>query len=160
MNETVSSADLLGVPEFNLFTDLATSADMEINGVWVEPWGPKDDGYPAFKIARPGGSNIAYDKALTTALMPYQKLISAQNKNNPDEKVIVLVKDATKKAFSTTCIKGWINVKNAKGEILDWSPEAAHDLCKQLHTVYETLNEEASALTLFREESIADEVGN
>ena len=154
---------------FNLFTDLKTSKNAEIDGTWVSPFGPEDHGYPTFKLARPGGANKAYNDALMEALMPHQQLI-AKNKRKTDPAVTQLVQEINKQVFIEHCIKDWRNVNKPTGEqddegndileSVEFSTENAFSLIEQVPEVFDALMGEAQDIQTFREQNISDEAGN
>jgi hypothetical protein len=52
-----------------LYDNYATDKSAESTGVWIE------DSGAAFKLARMGGANIKFQRALTTAMKPYMREI-------------------------------------------------------------------------------------
>jgi hypothetical protein len=143
---------------FNIYS-LKGNPDAEKSGRWVYPYGPKEDGFPGFKLARAGGSNSTYEKALTAELRPYQKLIVAQ-KDNPDEKTLELVKTCQRKAFAKACVKDWTNVKDADEQDIVFSAAEAEKMLTDIPQLYDDLLSEAQSSALFTAEDLDEESGN
>ena len=142
---------------FSIYS-LKGNPDAEKTGVWVYPYGPKEDDFPGFKLAKPGGANKTYDKELTAQLRPYQKLITAQ-KDNPDEKTLEIVQKAQQRAFIKACVKDWSNVPDAENPI-PFSVDECVKLFEAVPKLYDDLLSEANSTALFSPEDVEDEAKN
>lgn len=140
-------------PKFNMFKSLATDSDLEKNGKWVEPFGPKEEGFPAFLIARMGGANNKYQRSIQQRLRKYQRMVNAQ-KDNPSDGTIKLVEEQMKEAFVEGVLLGWENVFDANDVALPFTKENALKVVTKLPQVYETLLGLAQDYSTFREEDI------
>jgi hypothetical protein len=145
--------------EFNLFKALETNRDMEAGGVWVEPYGPSEEGFPSFKLGRTGGANSKYEKLFTAKCKPYARQIQA-NAKNPDEHILKLMKKITIECFVDACMMDWKNVKDRDGNQIAFSKEAAFKLFEQLPALFDDLYDKASSLSTFQSEEVKDEAGN
>ena len=59
----------------SLYKLFKTNENLETDGIWLE-YGQTADGKPIrIKIARAGGHNVAFSKALEKATRPYKKAI-------------------------------------------------------------------------------------
>lgn len=143
---------------FNIYS-LKGNPEAEREGRWVWPYGPKEDGFPGFKIAKAGGGNTTYDKLLTAELRPYQKLITAQ-KDNPEEKTLEIVKDCQRNAFIKACVKDWKQVTGDDGVEIPFSVDEALRLLKAVPRLYEDLIQEAQSTALYTAEDLDEEAGN
>ena len=145
--------------EFGSLTSLYSSnAQKETEGVWVYPAGEGENA-PAFKIARAGGANKAFEMEQMKALRPYQKLIQANSKK-PSPEVMELIKRTTKEMFLKTCMLDWRNVRNSKKEIVPFSKEQAAAMFEQLPDLYDELLAQSQAITTFQDEEIEADSGN
>ncbi len=142
----------------NLGALYSSNSEKETAGVWVFPAG-EGDGSPAFKIARAGGANKAFEVEQMKALRPYQKLIQANSKK-PSAEVMDLIKKTTKDTFIKTCLLDWRNVKNSKGETVPFSKEKAKAMLEQLPELYEELLGQSQALATFQDDEIEADAGN
>lgn len=147
---------------FNLYKTLSSDESLEREGVWIYPYGPKEEGFPGFKVARAGGANTEYDKMLTKGLRPYQRLLSAAVKNpeGMDTKTVELVKRATQKAFVATCMLDWSDLKDKNEKAVAFSKEAADTLFNDLPAVYQDLMDAAQNIATFQREENKVEAGN
>lgn len=145
--------------DFGSLSELYSSdQNKETTGVWVYPAGEGDD-KPAFKIARAGGANKAFEVEQMKALRPYQKLIQANSKK-PTAEVMDLIKKTTKDTFIKTCMLDWKNIKNSKGATVAFSKDTAKAMLEQLPELYEELLGQSQALSTFQEEEIEADAGN
>lgn len=142
---------------FSIYS-LKGNPDAEKNGVWVFPYGPEDEDFPGFKLAKPGGANKTYDKELTAQLRPYQKLITAQ-KDNPDEKTLELVSKAQRTAFIKACVKDWKNVPYSENP-LPFSVDECEKLFDAVPRLFDDLVSEAQSTALFSPEDVEEEAKN
>lgn len=145
--------------DFNLFKALETSKELEAGGVWSEPYGPTDEGFPAFKIGRTGGSNSKYEKLFAAKCKPYARQIQA-NARNPDEHILKLIKKITVECFVEAALFDWKNVKGRDGKEITFSKDAALKLFEQLPAVFDELYDRASSLSTFQSSDVEDEAGN
>lgn len=136
--------------KFNMFRDMTTSAALEQGGTWVTPFGPEADGYPAFLLARMGGRNQKYSRAVQSRLQQYQRLISTQ-RDNPDQGTLDLVSEKTKEAFCEAVLLDWRNVLDGDNKPLEFSKENAMILVNKIPEIYETLLGLAQSYNTFRE---------
>ena len=136
----------------------ATNKKMEREGIFID-YGPNEDmpGDPPpstrFKVARSGGSNVAYGKVLERITKPWKRAL--QNGQVSNERA----KEMDREAFIETCLLGWDNV-TLGGKVLDFSKENATVLFTALPDLYDDLRDQASSSALFREETRDADLGN
>lgn len=147
----------------SLYQLFKTDKNLEKDGIWLE-YGMTDDQRPIrIKIARAGGSNTAYSKALEKAARPHRKAIQTQTLDNK-------VADAMYKGvFAETVVLDWENVEfpvkddegNVTGmEARPYSKDNALQLFNDLPDLFLDLREQAANVSLFREEILETDLGN
>lgn len=137
----------------SLTKQFATDVEKEVAGVEVT-YGANEDGtVPTFVISRAGKSNKQYQKALATAIKPYER---QQQLGTLEPEVAERVYMGV---FIATLLKGWSNVKlsDVTGEAsdkgyADFSAANARKLFDRLPELYDDLTNKAGTAAMFREE--------
>lgn len=136
---------------YNLFK---TDEDLEKEGIWIQ-YGEASNGQQiGFKIARAGGQNTAFAKALEKATKPYRKAIQTGMLDDKTADSIY------KQVFIDTVVLDWKNVENSDGEILKFNKENAIKLFSDLPELFADLREQAGNVSLFRAEVRNKDLGN
>ena len=138
----------------NLYSQFKTDANLETSGIWLE-YGTTDDNKPVrFKIARAGGSNKAFLKAIEKATRPYRKALQ----NNMMDNAVAdrLFKDV----FAETVVLGWENVKGPDDQLIPFSKANAIQLFTDLPDLFNDIREQANQASLYREELLEADLGN
>lgn len=130
----------------NLYSNYKTDKGAEATGVWI------DDSGASFKLARMGGANVKFQRAMTVAMKPYMREIQ-----------LGVIDDATlepvlKKVFIDTILLDWKNVtaeSNAEtpdvdGAAIDFNADAAMKLFADLPDLYARLRTEAQSYANYR----------
>lgn len=127
-----------------------TDKTLETKGIEV------DYGTSIFTVARAGGSNKAYRKALLKALKPFRAALEAENLD--DERAL----PAVIKAFADHCVldckvetpEGWKKGLEGPndGEVWEFSHENVAKLLTEIPELYRDLQEKASGRKLFLED--------
>jgi len=134
-------------------TDKAT----ETKGKWI-PVGPAK-----FLVARAGGSNTKFQKAIETAMRPYQRLIQMEQLSETEATKL------TVKPFVETVLLGWENVRPATqdedqewvaGEPIPYSQEKAIEILTQFPDLFRHLLTESTKLGNFAPDFIKASAGN
>lgn len=131
----------------SLFNQFETDPQLEKNGIRVEyVTGEEQEGEkPAtFIIARAGGANVAYDNMMDQRLKPLRRRLQSDNVSNKELEVI------TREVVAATVVKGWENVKDKKGNPIEFSVNAAIELFKALPDLYEDIRQQANKASLYR----------
>lgn len=115
--------------------------------------------YGKFTVARAGGSNLRYQRALATKSEPYRHLIAAKAKK-PDEKLLQLVRDLSMEAFAETVVLGWEGVTGRDGKAIPFSQAACLKLFRDLPALFDEIQEQASSLANFQDKAIEEDLGN
>lgn len=138
----------------SLYKQFKTDEALETDGLWIE-YGVTDTGQPIrIKIARAGGRNTAFSKALERATRPYRKAIQTGTLDN--QTADNLYKDV----FAETVVLDWINVEDQDGQPMDFKKENVVKLFNDLPDLFNDLREQAANVALFREEVLEGALGN
>lgn len=119
-----------------LFDTFKTNEDLEKNGVWYEI-------QPGvrFLVARAGGSNKAYQRALSAKMKPYQR--QYQNGTLDPEVAQNLLRDV----FIDSVLLGWEGVTDREGQPLEFDHNNAQWLFRELPDLYDALSDEATKVS-------------
>lgn len=138
-----------------------TDKSKETEGVKVEYAPNKDGSVPTFIIARMGGANKRYAKALDVAVRPYRAMLQA---NRLDAEIADSV---FKDVFINTCLLGWENVlaadmtgNEADEGFAQFTPAGAKQLFTNLPDLYQDLQAKAQAGSTFNEELAEESAKN
>lgn len=143
-----------------LYQQYGTDTKMEKEGIWYEagnlkPEGDEKVGKPIrFLIARAGGANQAFGKALEHLTKPYKRQIQTNNLSNE------IAEELYRDAFVATVLKDWQNVKDRTGKELNFNTDNARMVLKDLPDLYAALKEVAGTAALYREEVLEADLGN
>lgn len=136
---------------YNLFK---TDENLEKDGIWIE-YGEASNGEPTrIKIARAGGQNTAFTKALDKATKPYRKAI--QTGMLDDKTADRIYKDV----FADKVVLDWMNVEGPDGKMMDFTKENVMKLFTDLPDLFADLREQAGNVSLFRAEVREADLGN
>lgn len=130
----------------NLFKQFATDPRAEKEGVRFEIGVNSKGETIAFQIARAGGQNTRYLKAVEAKTKPYRMQIQAGTLDNE------LAAKLMREVFAESVVIGWDGVEDENGQPLQYSPEAAATLFEQLPELYALLQEQAQNVALYRKD--------
>ncbi len=148
----------------SMYEQFQTSKDMECDGIYIE--------YEGFRvcIARSGGGNKRYSKALERATRPHRRAIATESMNN--ERAEKLMMDV----YAETCVKGWdqekveedgsstwipgIEPPEKDGELLPVTKENVLATFERLPDLYRDLQAQSNNGTLYRESLREDAAKN
>lgn len=138
----------------NQFGNYATDKGLEVEGVRVRL---EADSPTWFQVARSGGSNRAYDRAVQKNSRRYQKQLQRGLLDNE-----VAETEIIKPAFIQCCMLDWGGVMEADGKEVPFSRQACEVLFTDFPDVYDALREQAAELANYRireQEETADRLG-
>lgn len=153
----------------NLYHMFKTKEEHETQGVWLEygrtdPTPEHPDGEPIrIKIARAGGKNTSFNKALEKATRPYRKAIQTNTVS------LDTIENLYKEVFVDHVVLDWTNVsapiKDASGAVsgferLSYTRENVLRVLTDLPDLYADLKDQANSLSLFREDEREADLGN
>lgn len=123
----------------------STDAKAENQGITL------DFGDFAIRIARAGGANKKYAKALMRILKPYRKAIStntiAEKKQN----------ELMAEVYAETVILDWVNVKDRDGNAMDFTKENVIKLLTDLPVLFQQIIADAENFNNFKSDE-AEEI--
>ena len=138
----------------SLFRTFKTDPQMEKSGVWVD-YGPNSKGNPQrVLLARAGGANLDFSKALEVATRPYRKALQAGVLDKQ------IQEELYKKVFVETVVKGWVNFEDEDDQDLEFTSENVTSLLDKLPELYADWQEQANRIAIFREELMERDLGN
>lgn len=140
-----------------LYTNYKTDKTLEIQGIFFEA-GELDEGGVKkpirFKIARAGGANSNFTKAMERETKPYKRAIQTKTLSNDQANVLY------QRAFVSSVLLGWENVRDANNQDLPFTFDNAMSLFNDLPDLFNDLREAASDASLFREDELEHDLGN
>jgi hypothetical protein len=138
--------------EMSIYDIYETDMAKEVEGFW-HPVNKKI----SIKLARAGGANTAYAKAMEKKTRPHRKTGGALEGERVD---IELATDLMKEAFAETIILDWKGITTKDGKKVAYSSAAAVKLLKDLPDLFAELRDAAGSAANFRLDEIKDDVGN
>ncbi len=133
----------------DLYSLFETSKDAETDGVVID-YGQAGK----FTIARAGGSNQGYSKALQAMYKANKHQIDTETM--PDD----VAEKKTLEIFCKHVLRGWEGVKDRKGELLEFSQENAIKLMTDLKDLYADLRAQSTKISNFRAQAIEEDAKN
>ena len=138
----------------SLYKLFKTDENLETDGIWLE-YGQTEKGEPVrIKIARAGGHNSSFSKALEKATRPYRKAIQTGMLDNKTADKLY------KEVFADTVVLDWINVEGPDGKPMEFKRENVLKLFEDLPDLFADLREQANHVALFRDEVREADLGN
>lgn len=138
----------------SLYSQFETDKSLEQDGIYLE-YGPSSNGgLTRIKIARAGGSNKNYSKALEKFSRLHR--VSLENETLSNE----VAEKALLEVFCSAVLLGWENVDGRDGKPLPFTKENAMALMTDLPDLYANIQKQASKASLFRKGEMEAELGN
>jgi len=136
----------------SLYSQFKTNSNRETSGIRVEypDFDKPNAPVPTFIVARAGGSNLAYNKALERETKPLRRAIATGNIP------LAALMAINRKVFVETCLLGWENVTTSDGEPIAFSTDAANVLFTDLPDLYADLEQQSNNVAHFREQLEVD----
>lgn len=135
-------------PAANVFAMFGTDTNMEKTGIWLD--------YGAFRIrvARAGGSNHKFAKALEVVSKPYRRAI--EREVLPEDKGIEILVTA----YARGVILGWEDVTDEKGSPLEFNEKNVIWLLTKLPDLFRDIQEQAAKFSNFQVQDREDDAKN
>lgn len=127
-----------------LHKQFETDPQLEKKGVWVSYEGEDDEPPSKFLIARAGGANVDYTKAMEREAQPIRRKLQ----NNLVSQAAL--RKLNIKVFAETVILGWENVTDKNGTKLEFTPENVVKLFTELPDLFDDVQEQANRAALYR----------
>ena len=138
----------------SLYKQFSTNKTLERAGIAVaypDDDAPENTPTPTFHIARSGGSNVAFQKALDRETRPLRRAIATDNVS------VETMNRVHRKVFIEACLLGWDDVVGKDGKPLSFSKANAEILFTDLPELYDDLLRQSSTVSLFRAVAETDE---
>lgn len=121
-----------------------SDASAEVNGVWRE-YGPNSKGNPfRIKVARAGGDNIAYVRALEKHTAPYKNKIKSKQLTAEENRTIM------SKVYAEAICKDWEGAENRQGKDVPFSREQVERTLYELPNLANLVIEDANEPSIFQ----------
>lgn len=128
-----------------LYESFSTNKNYEKSGVWLQ-YGENTKKQPIkFLIARVGGANTAFSKALEAAQKPYRRQIQTDTMDERVAEGIIL------DVFARTVILNWEGVQDRDGVDMPYTKENVIKLMTDLPDLFADIRVQAQNVTLFRD---------
>ena len=138
--------------EMSIWDLYETDMDKEIEGFWHEV-----NKKIKVKLARAGGANLSFTKAMEEKTRDHRKRGGAFEGQKVD---VELATDLMKQAFAETIILDWKGFTKKDGKPLAYSAKVAYDLMVSLPDLFNELRDAAGEAANYRSEDMQDDVGN
>lgn len=145
-----------------LYAQYKTDKNLELQGIFFEVGEIKEPGPDGqevkkpirFKIARAGGANSNFAKAMERESKPFKRAIQTKTLSNEKADEIY------RRAFVSGVLLGWENVRDQDNRDLAFTFDNALKLFADLPDLFNDLREAATDAALFREEVLEHDLGN
>lgn len=138
----------------SLFKQFKTDPDLETKGIFINFGETKDGRIINFRLARAGGSNKAYEKAMELATKPIRRQLMNDTVDNAQLLRI------TRKVFAETVVLGWENVEDEDDKPIPFSKENCLKLFEELPDLFLDVQEQARKAVLYRSVNLQADSGN
>jgi hypothetical protein len=139
-----------------LHKNFATNKNLEREGITLEYHDPDEVDIPPvrIKIARAGGSNTAYEKALDRRTRSMRRQLAANAVS------VAEIRRITREVFAETVLLGWENVTDDKGVAIPFNYDNAVELLTDLPDLMADIEQQAGQAQLFRGVQIEEDAKN
>lgn len=131
-----------------LYSAFGSDKGRERDGAWV------DIGPARFKLARAGGANVVFGRAVMQATKPYRRFLE-KGDMDPEVADRIMVK-----VYAETIVLDWEGVDGADGQPVPYSREACVKLLTDLPNLFQEIQREAAAYHTFAQEGLEKSAGN
>lgn len=137
-----------------LYQAFKTDNQKEVNGVPIEFSANEDGTLPTIFISRMGESNKAYMRAIEHVQKPYRRQIQLQTMDKD------LNNRLFREVFAQHIVKGWQNVQDETGAVLEFSQANVIRVLTELPDLYDELFKQAGSLELFKADTAETDAKN
>jgi hypothetical protein len=128
----------------SLYSQFKTDENVEKNGVILD-YGPNSKGLPMqIRIARAGGTNIAFSKAFERHTKPYRRMFQT---GTIDE---TLSQQVMREIYVDSVILGWENMEDENNEDLSFNADYVRKFLTDLPELLSDIIEQSKSVALFR----------
>lgn len=136
-----------------LYSQFKTSDNLEKTGVWLQ-YGEEGGKPVRIRIARAGGGNVAYRKALDKVTRPHKKAIQMETLSPEMNKKLLM------EVYADTVILGWENINDENGEPMGFNRDNVMKLLGDLPDIFDDIVAQAQTMAIFRDEEKKADLGN
>jgi hypothetical protein len=122
----------------NVYAAFETEKNLEKTGIEI------NYGSFSFTIARAGGANQKYNKALEIATKPFRRAIETEAMDDERSREILM------EVYSKVVVLGWKGVTDKEGKKQNFTSENCLKLFKDLPDLFEDIKHQANQSALFR----------
>lgn len=133
----------------NIYDLYETDQSKETEGIWHMV-----SDKIGFLLARSGGANVKYNKAMEAKTRPYRRQIANDTMDTE------LANKLMREAFAETVVLDWKGVTDKNGKSVKYNQKTAAKLLTDLPDLFNDLREAASKHSNFRAEEIKEDLGN
>lgn len=137
-----------------LFKTFTTNQEREVQGTEVKYEANPDGTMPTFVIARKGGANKRYTRAMEREYKPYQRLLAAE-KCPPET-----IEKCNLNIFLSSILLGWSNVQNEDGSVIEFNAENARKIMTMLPDLFTDLWYKADQASMFQDDYLENATKN
>lgn len=128
----------------SLYNTFKTDRNLETSGVWLN-YGPNSKGGDQrIKVARAGGANKSFQKALTTKMRPFRRQLETGTMDVAVADTLML------DVYAETVVLGWENIEDQDGNELPFSVENVKQLFADLPDLAADVRSQAQEIAIFR----------
>jgi len=151
MTDEVQTAEPSGSEQAvdSIYGLFGTDKEMERSGIWLD-YGK----FGSFLIARAGGSNDRFQKAMERLSRPHRKQIA--NETLDDD----IANDLLLKAFAEAVVLSWKGIKDKDGREMPFTRDNVIKLFKDLPDLFVDVREQAQKSANYRSEEVETDLGN
>lgn len=137
-----------------LYSTFGTNKEMERKGIYLQ-YGTNSKGEPIkFLVARQGGSNTAFNRAMEAATKPHRRMIQTDNMDEKTSQGILV------KVFSQAVILGWEGVEDENNNPLPFNRENCEKLLTDLPELLKDISVQTNNFSLFRDAVMEEDEKN
>lgn len=125
-----------------------TDQKLEVEGIYL------DFGHFKIRIARAGGANKAYLKAVEKKSRPFRRAIQQEMLDNEQAMKIM------REIYAETVVIGWEGVTDGEGNPLEFSRDNCLKLFEELPDLFTDVMDQSNKIALFREDIREDDAKN
>lgn len=138
----------------SLYKTFKTDPSLETSGVDLN-YGANESGEQIIiRIARAGGANKAYEKALANKIRPIKRQIQTGTVAE------ATLKEIMREVYAETVILGWEGVEDENGDPLPFTSENAKKLFVDLPDLFSDIQGQAQEIAIFRTDVMDETVKN
>lgn len=138
----------------SLYRQYKSNPDAEKNGV-VLTFGPNSKGNEIrIRVARNGGTNDRYLKAIERHLKPHRRAIQTETMDRE------VLSSKMLQAFADGCVLDWENVEDENCNDMPFTRENVVKLLTDLPDLYADVQEQSGKVSLFKQSLVETDTGN